>query len=270
MSFKVANTGESIPAKFDGALRSTYAQNSDYIVDNVGDEFALTYNASSLKVTCGTGVANISGRGISSDESNSITLTGNSVVYLCLRIDLDQIQGQEGMLYANTTSAIASDNLSNGSGKHDLLLAVVTTSASGVTSVVDSRVIKGSSLTLKTINGNSLVGSGNVATIEYIDFNNIIAQYSNPDLEDTHQDLTYTATQDCFIYLYVNTNQGKGICKINNGDDLMKESVNNGSGVWQYKELSKFFALKSGDVVSFIINEEVWYVMGYKVYGIRY
>lgn len=145
MSFKVANTGETISAKFDGALRSTYANAQDYIVDDIGNEFAMTTSASSLQVSVGSGIANISGRGLMSEEANTITLTANSTIYLCLRIDLTQIQGQEGMLYANTTSTLASDNLNNTQGQHDLLLGVITTDANGVSNVVDSRVIKNKS-----------------------------------------------------------------------------------------------------------------------------
>lgn len=145
MAFLVANDGATIPAKFDGALRSTYAQNRDYIVEDVGNEFEMTYNSSSLQVSVDTGVANISGRGISADSTQSITLPSNSVIYLCLRIDLSRTQGNEGLLYANTSSVIADDNLSNGSGQHDMLLAIVTTNSDGVVSVIDKRSIKSKS-----------------------------------------------------------------------------------------------------------------------------
>lgn len=148
MAYIVANSGESISAKFDGALRMTYANDQDYIVDNIGSEFAMTYNSSSLQVSVGTGVANICGRGIMAEESNSLTLTANATTYLCLRIDLTQTQGQEGMLYANTTSTIATDNLNNVNGQHDMLLAVVTTDSNGVVNLVDKRNIKSKSSTL--------------------------------------------------------------------------------------------------------------------------
>lgn len=149
MSFKVCNSGESISAKFDGALRSTYANAQDYIVDDIGNEFSMTTSASSLQVTVGTGVANICGRGFMAEESNSITLQANATSYLCLRIDLTATQGSEGQLYANTSSSIANDNLNNNNnGIHDLLLGVITTDSNGVANVVDSRVIKSKSSTL--------------------------------------------------------------------------------------------------------------------------
>lgn len=141
MSFNVANNGATIPAKFDGALRMTYGQGKDYIVEGVGSEFAITHSTSSLQVQVGTGVANICGRGMSADSSNTITLQANSQIWLCLRIDLSQTQGSEGMLYANTSSNIKTDNLSNGSGQHDLLLAVINTNSRGVASIQDRRLI---------------------------------------------------------------------------------------------------------------------------------
>lgn len=140
--FVVYNVGEQIKAKFDGALFNTFAQNQDYIIQDIGDEFECQYESSSLDIQVGTGQAIIGGRGFVAEEINSITLQANSTSYLCLRIDLSQIQGQVGMLYANTSSDIAQDNLNNNSSAiRDLLIAEITTDSNGVTNFVDKRNI---------------------------------------------------------------------------------------------------------------------------------
>lgn len=140
MAFITANTGEQIKAKFDGALRSTFSNNSDYIVKGIGDEFECTYSSASLEVQIGTGVGLIGGRGIEAEDTNSITLPANTTTYLCLRIDLTQLQGQVGMLYANTSSVIQQGNLNNdNSAIRDMLLYEITTDTNGVVNIEDKR-----------------------------------------------------------------------------------------------------------------------------------
>ena len=107
------------------------------------EEFDITYQSGSLDIQVGSGKAIIGGRGAYADQSGTLTLPANSTIYLCLRADLTQTQGQELMLYPNTSSEIAQDNLNDGTnGVRDLLLAIVETNADGVVSVEDKRTIK--------------------------------------------------------------------------------------------------------------------------------
>lgn len=144
--WKLANTGASIKASDDGALFNTFANNKDYIIKDIAEEFEITYQSGSLDVNVGSGKAVIGGRGAYAEESGSLTLPANSTIWLCLRADLTQIQGQELMLYANTSEDISQDNLNDGTnGVRDLLLAIVETDSNGITDVQDKRVIKDSS-----------------------------------------------------------------------------------------------------------------------------
>lgn len=146
MSFVVGNTGEQIKAKFDGAMFNTFAGQKDYIIKDIGEEFECLYEGGALSVQVGTGQAIIGGRLFVAEENNTLDLPANSTIYLCLRIDLTQIEGQVGMLYANTTAEIMQGNLNNDSGaKRDLLIAKITTDTNGITDLQDLRTIKNTS-----------------------------------------------------------------------------------------------------------------------------
>lgn len=141
--FIVANTGEQMKAKQFGGMMNTFAQNKDYIIKDIGEEFECLFQSGSLDIQVGTGQAIIGGRSITAEESNTLTLPSNSTIYLCLRIDLTEVEGQVGMLYANTSSEISQDNLNDSSSAiRDLLLAIVETNADGIVSVEDKRTIK--------------------------------------------------------------------------------------------------------------------------------
>lgn len=143
MSFIVTNSGEFMKAKHFGGMMNTFAQNKDYIIQDIGEEFECLFQEGSLDIQVGTGQAVIGGRSITAEESNTLTLPSNSTIYLCLRIDLTQVEGQVGLLYANTSSEIAQDNLNNDSSAiRDLLLAIVETNADGIVSVEDKRTIQ--------------------------------------------------------------------------------------------------------------------------------
>lgn len=146
MSFITYNTGEQIKAKYDGAIFNTFAQSKDYIIKDIGEEFECLYQGGSLDVQVGTGQAIIGGRGIVAEEINHLTLPANATIYLCLRIDLTQVEGQVGMLYANTSLEIQQGNLNDdGSAIRDLLIATITTNSDGITTLIDNRVIKSKS-----------------------------------------------------------------------------------------------------------------------------
>lgn len=141
--FKGYNTGQQIKAKFDGAIWNTFAGQKDYIIKDIGDEFDMLYQAGSLDVTVGTGIAIIGGRGMVAEESNSITLDPNTTTYLCLRIDLTQLGDQVFSLYASPSAAIQQGNLNEDANAiRDLLLAKIDTNASDITALQDLRVIQ--------------------------------------------------------------------------------------------------------------------------------
>ena len=141
--FKVmADNNVNISASQDGAIYDVFAGHQNFIIGEVGDEFEITTTDSSLEVSIGTGEAIISGRHITAQEDNTITLPASSTVYLCLRIDLTQTAGNEGQLVALTTdTAMRSDNLNAGGTVCDLLLYTVQTSTNGVSSSTDGRTI---------------------------------------------------------------------------------------------------------------------------------
>lgn len=145
MAFIVANTGEQMKAKQFGGMMNTFAQNKDYIIKDIGEEFECLFQEGSLDIQVGTGQAIIGGRSIVAEESNTLSLQANSTIYLCLRIDLSQVEGQVGMLYANTSSEIEQGNLNDDSSAiRDLLLAIITTDSNGITNVEDKRTIQSS------------------------------------------------------------------------------------------------------------------------------
>lgn len=170
-----------IQSKYDGGVYQVAT--NDCIVGGVGDEFTLVYNASSLTVSFNAGSeAVIGGSFFKILTTESITLTPNSVIYLCANIDLTQPNSNRGRFVERTSSNMQSDNI-NGSGtSRDLLLYIVNTSATGVTSVEDKRIIKSEAV--------KEVGFG-------IDSSRKIADYNAPT------NVTWTATENCFVYLYV-------------------------------------------------------------------
>ena len=82
----------------------------------------------------------------------AITLQANSTIYLCANIDLSKANGSTGSFVQRTASNMQTDNLNGTGTSRDLLLYIITTSASGVTNVEDRRIIKGDGL---GINGYS-------------------------------------------------------------------------------------------------------------------
>lgn len=146
------DTGSSYPVtpRMDGGTYGTAI--SDCVCQGIGDEFELQYSANSRTVQFNVGSqAVIGGAFFRVTSLEAITLAANSTVYLCANIDLSRSNGSKGAFVQRTASAMQDGNL-NGSGQpsRDLLLYVVTTSASGVTNVEDRRKIRG--------DGNSLNG----------------------------------------------------------------------------------------------------------------
>ena len=147
------DTGDSYPItpSMDGG---TYATGiSDAVCKGIGDEFTISYANNSLSVSFAAGSqAVIGGAFFRITSLESVTLVANSTIYLCLNIDLSKPNGSRGSIVQRTSSNMQKDNLNGTGTSRDLLLYVVTTGASGVSSVDDKRVIKGDGL---AVNGYS-------------------------------------------------------------------------------------------------------------------
>ena len=135
-------TDYQIPATYDGAVYDI-AVGGDCICGGIGDEFDITYSASSLGVTFLAGSeAIIGGAFFKVTENATVTLQPNSVIYLCARIDKTQPNGQTASFAQCTKQSMQHDNLNGDGTVRDLLLYVITTGASGVTNVQDRRNIR--------------------------------------------------------------------------------------------------------------------------------
>lgn len=139
-----------ITPRMDGGTYGTAI--ADTICQGIGDEFAIQYQSNSLDVRFNAGSqAVIGGAFFRIMSLESIQLEANSTIYLCLNIDLSKSSGNTGSIVQRAESGIQTDNL-NGSGQpsRDMLIYIITTSSTGVTSVVDRRKIRG--------DGNSING----------------------------------------------------------------------------------------------------------------
>lgn len=141
----MADNGVSISASQDGAIYNVFAGNQNFIIQDIGDEFALTTQTDSLIIEVGSGEALLSGRHLTADAPNTLTIPANTKSYLCLEIDLTQTQGNEGTLKALTEAQIKNDNLNAGGTVCDLLLYVIETDTNGVIKTQDRRQIRNTS-----------------------------------------------------------------------------------------------------------------------------
>lgn len=134
-------TQYDITPKMDGGI---YQRFKDCVCKGIGDEFAITYSPDSLNIQFNAGSqAVIGGAFFKVMALEAVTLTANATIYLCANIDLSRENGQTGAFVQRTSSNMTSDNLNGNGTSRDLLLYVITTSASGVTKVTDKRVILG-------------------------------------------------------------------------------------------------------------------------------
>lgn len=156
------DTGSSydITPKMDGG---TYQRFKDGICAGIGDEFAMTYSNNSLSVQFNAGSqAIIGGAFFRVMALEAVTLSPNATIYLCANIDLSRANGETGAIVQRTSSNMTSDNLNSNGVSRDLLLYIVTTNGSGVTNVIDKRVILG--------NQNSINGYG-IEVLSESDYN---------------------------------------------------------------------------------------------------
>ena len=185
------DTGSSydIPSKFDGGVYQVAT--IDCVIGNVGDEFTLQYNANSLTISFAMGSeAVIGGSFFKLTSTESVTLEANTTIYLCANIDLSRPNGETGKFAQRTASNMQSDNLNGTSPtpSRDLLLYIITTGASGITSVEDKRVIKNEA----------------IKELPYgIDSSRKVADFRFGTNSDTNiHGGSWVATEDCFAFLH--------------------------------------------------------------------
>lgn len=158
-----------VTSNVDGATYRLMGQ--DCICEGMGDEFTINYSEASLDVTFAkNSQAVICGNALWLTDSETVTLTANSTIYLCLRINPQNPYGKTGSIVQLTEAQISNGNVNAGE-TCDLLLYIVTTGTNGVTSVVDKRNIIGSN------NGNifditdvTITASSFVADTTYADY----------------------------------------------------------------------------------------------------
>ena len=191
-------TDYDILSQYDGGVYAIAT--TDCVIKGIGDEFTLQYLSNSLDIQFNAGSqAVIGGSFFKVTSLESLTLSANSTIYLCANIDLSRVNGSRGKFVQRTATNMKSDNI-NGSGiSRDLLLYVITTSASGVTNVVDRRKILETAFTLPFELGTSTTtflrnnGTWAEPPMKAINPQNLITTVSGGT--------TYTATQDCYACL---------------------------------------------------------------------
>ncbi len=136
-----------IESKYDGAVYAVATP--DCICASVGDEFTLHYSSSNLSAYFEAGSQAVIGGGFFKITSRTtIDITANATYYIVARIDLTKPNGQRGLFESITNLSNAqSDNLNGNGSKRDLVLYKITSGASGISSVEDLRVIRGSGST---------------------------------------------------------------------------------------------------------------------------
>lgn len=135
------DTGADFPisSNIDGSVYAIATQ--DCVIGGMGDEFSITTSASSLSLTFTQGsVAVLCGNAFWLTADETVILPANSTFNLCLRIDTSKPNGQTGSFECLTEAGMKNNNINNG-GIRDLILYTITTSANGVASLVDKRII---------------------------------------------------------------------------------------------------------------------------------
>lgn len=136
MAFKImADNGVPISAAQDGALYDALGQHKSYVIDGIGNNLQISYNSSSLQVSLASGECVIRGRHITNTASVTLTLDdGVTDRYLVLRYN-----SNNDSVSFMATSTTTDGNINNGNVTADLILAKVSTSATGVSSFTDMR-----------------------------------------------------------------------------------------------------------------------------------
>lgn len=205
VSFKTDNV--EISAVRDRAMFNTFAGNQSYVIKGIGDELALTYSSSSFVVSIGTGEAVICGGSTLAEGTNEITLSQNQNGYIVIRVDLTQVG--ENICQFKSVSSLVQENINDEGYVYDFPLAQYTTNGNGVSSLVDTRVMK-DNLYIKTINGNTPNDEGDITiNTGVLKVNNIVPNSSgnftlsagtNAQLASGTNALTINTKNDAFQF----------------------------------------------------------------------
>lgn len=145
--YGMADNNIAIPAKRDGAIYNAFARNSDFVIEGIGDEFAMTSSTTSFVLTLGTGEGIICGRHVTEvteEGVNSVLqLDANSQGYVVIRMDLTRPAGSE--CYLTAVNVVTREDLNDTGTVADLVLYGYVTGENGVTSFVDMRNIRDAS-----------------------------------------------------------------------------------------------------------------------------
>lgn len=172
------DTGANYPisSNIDGSVYAIATQ--DCVIGGMGDEFSVTTSASSLSLTFTQGsVAVLCGNAFWLTADETVMLPANSTFNLCARIDTSKPNGQTGSFECLTEAGMKNNNINNG-GIRDLILYTITTSANGVTSIVDKRTI---------------ITTATYATKTYVDEKNNIAVSKADNAQSTADNAQSTA-----------------------------------------------------------------------------
>lgn len=151
-----------IPSSYDGAC---YQINKpDCVVANVGDNMALNYQLDSLNVSFNAGSECVIGGNFFKVETlEAITLTANATIYLCATIDKSLPNGERGYISQRTSTNMQMGSINGADSVRDMLLYVITTSASGVSNVQDKRKIIGNTYDVSESEYQALTNKENYA-----------------------------------------------------------------------------------------------------------
>lgn len=181
---------------------------TDGIIKGIGNNFNLSYSASSLDVSFSAGsMAVICGAFFKVTSATTIRLSANSTIYLCASIDKSKADGSKGSFVMRTASNMKSENLNATGSIRDLLLYTIVTTGTGVQTVTDKRTYSSLNSTKLTItSGGKTVATfpnsnGSDTTIDLdvcrwgIDASKLIKSFNQ------NSTATYTATQDSVVLL---------------------------------------------------------------------
>lgn len=173
VSYKVENV--SISAVRDRAMFNSFAGDNDYVIEGIGNELQVLYDANSFVVELQNGEAVIKGGSMLAESTTSLTLSANTSGYLVIEIDLSQTG--DNICQFKAVPSIVQNDINNGGFVYDFVLGQFSTDSLGVSSYTDQRKILATSLSdelsskqdklvsgtnIKTVRNASLLGSGNI------------------------------------------------------------------------------------------------------------
>ena len=135
----MADNGIAIPCARDGAVYDLIGGGENYVIDGIGNNLRLNYNATSLGVTIGSGIGVIRGRHVQITGTESLTLPASSSGYVVIEYDLSQTGAN--ICKPKVVTEVTNGNINNGENVSDLVIGSFVTGRTGVTTFTDMRKI---------------------------------------------------------------------------------------------------------------------------------